>query len=156
MQINTADLCDRLGPAAQVCRVNWQSYGGRAAVSGRVQTLRVYEDAALIRATLASSGQGRVLVVDAGASLRVAVLGERMARIALEHGWAGVFIHGAVRDVQMLGGLDIALFALGHTPLRGGSSGSGELGVTLSMAGILIRPGAFLAADRDGVVVTDD
>ncbi|MEG0052560.1 MAG: ribonuclease E activity regulator RraA [Comamonas sp.] len=156
MQVKTSDLCDRLGPAARVCRANWQSYGGRHAASGRIQTLRTYEDAALIRTTLTGPGEGRVLVVDAGASLRVAVLGDNMARMALENGWAGLIIHGAVRDVQVLACLGIAIFALGHTPLRAGRSGLGEIGVTLSMAGNLIRPGAFIAADRDGVVVADD
>jgi regulator of ribonuclease activity A len=156
MQLATADLCDRLGNVVQVCRADWQSYGGRYAACGRAQTLRTYEDAALIRQTLAGAGQGRVLVIDAGASLRAAVLGDRMARIGLENGWAGVLVHGAVRDIDILRGLDMAVFALNRTPVRGDSTGFGEVGVDLRIAGVSIRPGSFMAMDRDGVVVTSD
>lgn len=155
MRINTADLCDSLGDAAQVCTSNWRSYGGSPTVSGRVQTLRAHEDAALIRQTLATPGLGRVLVVDAGASLRVAVLGDNMARTGLANGWAGVIIEGAVRDVQILRSLDMGIFALGQTPLRAGRTGWGELGVILNIAGIRIRPGASITVDMDGAVVTE-
>lgn len=156
MRITTADLCDRLGESAQVCRGNWRSYGGNPVVSGRIQTLRTYEDAALIRQTLDTPGLGRVLVVDAGTSLRVAVMGDNMARLGLANGWSGVVINGAVRDVHILGSLDMGIFALGHTPLRGARSGLGELGATLTIAGVLIRPEAGITIDMDGVVVTDD
>ncbi|GAB2491346.1 ribonuclease E activity regulator RraA [Comamonas humi] len=155
MQIKTADLCDRFGEAVQLCSTSWRSYGGRHAASGHIQTLRTYEDAALLRQTLAGPGEGRVLVVDAGASLQVAVLGDRMARIGLDNGWAGVLIHGAVRDIELLRDLDFAVFALGRNPRRGSSTGVGDIGVALSIDGILIRPGDFIAMDLDGVAVMD-
>ena len=95
-------------------------------------------------------------MVDAGASLRVAVLGDNMARTGLANGWAGVIIEGAVRDVQILRSLDMGIFALGQTPLRAGRTGWGELGVILNIAGIRIRPGATITVDMDGAVVTED
>lgn len=94
-----------------------------------------------------------MLVVDAGASLKVAVLGDRMARIGLDNGWAGVLIHGAVRDIELLRALDFAVFALGRNPRRGNSTGVGELGVDLNIDGILIRPRGFISMDLDGVAV---
>lgn len=149
----SADLCDQLGSAAQLCQAAWQSYGGRASASGRIQTLRCYEDAGLLRQTLETAGGGRLLVVDAGASLRVAVLGDRMARIALDNGWAGLLVYGAVRDTEVLVSMDLAVFALGRTPLRGTGNGGGALGLALQLGGASLQPGDYLVMDPDGVVV---
>ena len=152
--IHTADLCDELGPAARVCLAPWRSHGGRHAVSGHVQTLRTFEDAALIRHTLGTPGKARVLVIDAGGSLKAAVLGDRMARIGMDNGWAGVLVYGAIHDVAILQGLDFGVFALGSVPARGGKAGTGEVGVDLTIGSASIRPGDFIAMDHDGVVVT--
>lgn len=149
----SADLCDQLGSAAQLCEAAWQSFGGRASASGRIQTLRCHEDAGLLRQTLETAGDGRLLVVDAGASLRVAVLGDRMARIGLDSGWAGLLVYGAVRDTEVLAGMDLAVFALGRTPLRGSGNGGGALGVSLQLGGARLQPGDYLVMDPDGVVV---
>lgn len=154
MQITTANLCDSMGSAAQPCLADWRSFGGRTSAAGAVQTVRVFEDAALIRQVLGEEGQGRILVVDAGASRRVAVLGDRMAKIGRDHGWAGVLIHGAVRDVDILRDIDICVLALGAVPSRGGKAGTGEIGVEVSIAGTPIRPGDFIALDSDGAVVS--
>jgi len=154
MDVSTADLCDRLGPAAQVCLARWTSYGAKEARAGKVQTLRTFEDAALIRQVLGGAGNGRVLVVDAGGSLRAAVLGDRMARIGLANGWAGVLIHGAVRDTGVLRTLDFGVFALGSVPVRAAKAATGEVGVALAVGGVTIEPGDCIAMDSDGVVVT--
>ena len=149
----SADLCDQLGSAAQLCQAAWQSYGGRASASGRIQTLRCQEDAGLLRQTLDTAGDGRLLVVDVRASLRVAVLGDRMARIGLDNGWAGLLIYGAVRDTELLAGMDLAVFALGRTPLRGTGNGGGELGLALQLGGASLQPGDYRVMDPDGGVV---
>ena len=149
----SADLCDQLGSAAQLCQAAWQSYGGRASASGRIQTLRCQEDAGLLRQTLGTAGDGRLLVVDVRASLRVAVLGDRMARIGLDNGWAGLLVYGAVRDTELLANMDLAVFALGRTPLRGTGNGGGELGLALQLGDARLQPGDYLVMDPDGVVV---
>lgn len=151
----TADLCDRLGARARVCHAPWRSYGGRAAASGTIATLQCLDDAALLRAQLAEPGRGRILVVDGGASLRTAILGDRMAQLALDSGWAGLVIHGAVRDVARLRTMDIAVLALGHVPQRGGRTGAGRQGVALCFGEAVFRPGDFVGLDEDGVVVLD-
>lgn len=149
----SSDLCDEMGSAAQLCEAAWHSYGGRASASGRIQTLRCHEDAGLLRQTLETTGGGRLLVVDAGASLRVAVLGDRMARIGLDNGWAGLLVYGAVRDTDVLASMDLAVFALGRTPLRGSGHGGGALGLALQLGGASLQPGDYLVMDPDGVVV---
>lgn len=156
MSIKTAELCDRHSEQARVCFAPWRCFGGRAAVSGRVATVRTYEDAGLIRQQLGSPGRNRVLVVDAGGSLRAAVLGDNMARLGLANGWSGVLVYGAIRDVEELAGIDLGVFALGSVPKRGGKSGRGECDVELSIEGTPIRPGEFIAMDPDGVVLLSD
>jgi regulator of ribonuclease activity A len=154
MNLSTADLCDQLGPSARVCLGDWRSYGGRAAFAGPVQTVQTFEDAGLIRQALDEPGRGRVLVVEAGGSLRVAVLGDRLAGLGLRNGWAGVLIHGAVRDTRALGALDFGVVALGRVPNRGAMTGAGSAGKPITLGGVNIEPGDFIAVDEDGVVVT--
>lgn len=151
--MKTADLSDRHGEDARICLADWRRFGAKTSLYGRVQTISTFEDAALIRQTLGSAGEGRVLVVDAGASRRAAVLGDRMARIGIHNGWSGVLVHGAVRDIDILGELDFGVHALASVPMRAGKAGTGEVGGTLMIGGVTIRPGDFIAIDCDGVVV---
>ncbi|WCM92313.1 ribonuclease E activity regulator RraA [Acidovorax sp. NCPPB 2350] len=153
--MRTADICDQVADA-RVWAAPWRSFGGRAAIRGRVATVRVFEDAGLIRMALAEQGQGRVLVVDGGGSLRRAVLGDRMAALGACNGWAGVLIHGAVRDTEVLGSLDFGVFALGSVPARGRFEGTGDSGVNLAAEGLVVRPGDFATIDADGAVFTRD
>lgn len=152
---STADLCDRLGAQVRVCRLLWHCYGGRRAASGSIATVQCLDDAALLRAQLAQPGLGRLLVVDGGASLRTAILGDRMARLALDSGWAGLVIHGAVRDVARLRAMDIAVLALGQVPRRGGRTGAGRHGVELCFGEAVFRPGEWACLDEDGLVVLE-
>lgn len=149
----TSDLCDRFGDRVQLCRAALKSYGGRHAASGAIACVRTFEDAALLRTQLGQPGDGRLLLVDAGASQRVAVLGDHMARIGIENGWRGVVVNGAVRDVNRLAAMDFVVLALGSVPLRGGNAGLGETGVELGFGGAVFVPGAFVCLDGDGVIV---
>ncbi|MCD2512460.1 ribonuclease E activity regulator RraA [Comamonas endophytica] len=155
MKLSTADLCDQ-NPQARACVAPWQSYGGRSAFGGRVVTVRAFEDAGLIRQKLEMPGHGCVLVVDAGGSLQRAVLGDRMAASGARNGWAGVLVHGAVRDTVALAAMDFGVVALGRVPARGTGHGTGECDVALRIAGVDIHPGQLLALDADGVVVMPD
>lgn len=149
----TADVCDRLGDGAEVCELALVSYGGRHEVAGRIACIRVDEDAAPIRRMLEQEGQGRVLIVDGCGSRQVALLGDRMARLALSNGWAGVVIHGAVRDVAALEQIDLAVFALGTVPRRAQGGGTIEAEAPVSFGGVTFAPGDWVVLDRDGLVV---
>lgn len=151
--MKTADICDQF-PDARVCVAGWRSFGGLTSASGRVVTVRSFEDAGLIRQTLSMDGRGCVLVVDGGGSLRKAILGDRLAALGAQNGWAGALVYGAVRDVEALGSMEFAVFALGSVPARGCLDGSGECEVPLSLEGFAISPGMFIAMDADGVVTT--
>ena len=106
-----------------------------------------------MRSVLEQPGEGRVLVVDGGASLRVALLGDRIAGLAVIGGWNGIVINGAVRDVTALGSLDIGVKALGSNPRRSSKTGAGEADVPFSFGGVSFVPGEYLVADDDGIVV---
>jgi regulator of ribonuclease activity A len=152
---STADLVDRYGERAAVCAVEMRLFGSRRAFEGELATVRCHEDNVLVKRTLGDPGRGRVLVVDGGGSRRVALAGDVVAGIAAEHGWAGLVIHGCVRDVAALRELDIGVAALGSTPRPSGKTGAGEVDVSITFGGVTFRPGALVCVDEDGIVVVD-
>src|SRR5690606_8717635 len=130
-------------------------YGGRIAFSGVVSTVRALEDNSLVREAVAEAGDGRVLVIDGGGSLRRAMLGDMLAAKALASGWSGVLVHGAIRDSDALGALELGVKALGTCPRRTDKLGQGLRDVPVAFGGLAIAPGQWLAADGDGVVLMD-
>ena len=94
-----------------------------------------------------------MLVVDAGGSLRCALVGDNVAGLALENGWAGIVLNGCVRDVEELAGLGIGIKALGSNPRPSRKEGAGELDVPVSFGGATFTPGAMLHSDADGILV---
>jgi regulator of ribonuclease activity A len=158
MDFSTCDLCDPhkadSGDAFRVLPPVWRSFGGRARFAGPVRTVRCFEDNTSVKAMLEAPGQGAVLVVDGGASLRRALVGGNIAAAAARNGWAGVLVHGAVRDVAELAACDVGLLALAPMPMPSQRRCAGEVDVPVQIEGIWVRPGDWLYADADGVVVT--
>ena len=149
----TTDLCDA-HPEIQVCEPVFRSFGGRAAFCGPITTLKVFEDNALVRDAVEQPGEGRVLVVDGGGSLRCALFGGNLAVLAAQHGWAGLVVNGAVRDADEIDAQPIGVRALATHPRRSVKGlHSGQAGLPVLFAGTVFREGEWLAADRDGVVV---
>ena len=149
---STADLLDEQ-PDAAVCAVTFRQFGGVALVDGEIATVRCFEDNVLVRQRVTEPGAGRVLVVDGGGSLRVALVGDNIASLARDNGWAGLIIHGCVRDAAALRELAIGIKALGANPKPSGKTGEGEVDVPLSFGGVTFHPGARVANDDDGIVV---
>jgi regulator of ribonuclease activity A len=148
----TADLLDEYGDRALVCLIQFRGFGAPS-FAGTIETVRCHEDNVLVRHQVGEPGDGRVLVVDGGGSMRCALLGDSIAALARANGWAGVVIHGCVRDVAALEELGLGVKALGSNPRPSRKSGAGEVGVPVSFGGITFSPGARLAADADGIVV---
>jgi regulator of ribonuclease activity A len=151
----TTDLSDA-HPQAQVCEPLFSSYGGRRAFFGPIQTIKVFEDNALVRSTLEAPGAGRVLVVDGGGSRRCALVGGNLAKLGVSSGWAGILVYGCIRDSRELAGYDLGVMALGTHP-RKSEKGlhSAASGREVTFAGATFRTGAWLYADEDGIVVAD-
>ncbi|MCK1795875.1 ribonuclease E activity regulator RraA [Streptomyces sp. XM4193] len=154
--VTTADLYDEHGEALQSCDTQFRQYGGRSSFDGPISTVRCFQDNALLKATLAEPGEGRVLVVDGGASVHTALMGDLIAASAVANGWAGVVINGAVRDTAILATLDLGVKALGSNPRKSSKTGEGERDVPVTFGGTTFTPGAHLHSDSDGVVVLAD
>ncbi len=107
----------------------------------------------LVREALEERGEGRVLVVDGGASTRCALLGDKLARLAQENGWVGVIVNGCIRDSGEIAGIPVGVKALGTMPRKSGKRGNGERDVGVSFAGVAFAPGEYVYADRDGIIV---
>ena len=153
MSVVTADLFDELGESIQSVPIQFRSFGLRAAFDGPIRTVRCFEDNALLKATLSTPGNGAVLVSDGGGSLQSALMGDMIAALAVEHGWAGAVILGAIRDQNEINKLDLGVKALGTNPRKSAKTGAGELDVTLEFGGVTFRVGAHLYSDEDGILV---
>jgi regulator of ribonuclease activity A len=150
--LKTSDLSDACDEAV-ACALPLRGYGRRRVFAGTIRTIRCFEDIALMRAAVNMPGHDQVLVIDGGGSMARAIFGDVMADIAARNGWAGLVIHGAIRDCVEIDGMDIGVKALGTVPRRGGRTGSGEVDVAVEFGGIVFTPGRRLVADEDGVLV---
>ena len=155
----TCDLCDaRKGDTTGAFRVLppvFRDFGGRLAFFGPVSTVKCFEDNSMVKAAVESPGDGRVLVVDGAGSLRRALLGGNLGAAAAKNGWAGLVIDGAVRDVAELAACDVGIRALAPMPLPTERQGHGQRDVVLQIRGVWVRPGDWLYADADGIVLLD-
>jgi regulator of ribonuclease activity A len=150
----TADLFDAHPDQLSICEIQFRSFGGRLDFHGPCTTLATFEDHTPVLQALQSSGQGRVLVVDGQGSLRVGLMGDRLAGIAVENGWAGVIINGAIRDSAGIDALPIGVKALGTTARRNWRATAGQRDVPLRFGALTFIPGAWVYADRDCVMLS--
>ena len=155
----TTDLCDANEPLLEsgelrVLAPGLLSFGARERFCGTARTIKLFEDNSLLAQAVREPGAGQVLVVDAGGSARCAVLGGNLARSAADNGWAGVIVFGAVRDVEEIDGCAIGVRALAVTPRRSVKRGEGQRDLAVAVCGVTVRPGDWVYADRDGVLVS--
>jgi regulator of ribonuclease activity A len=154
----TCDLCDAFRDDPTALRVLpplWHDYGGLPRFAGPVQTVQCFEDNSLVKTLVESPGDGRVLVVDGGGSLRRALVGGNLAAAAARSGWAGVVVFGAVRDAAELRQAATGIRALALCPMPPAKRGEGRQGLAVSLAGTVVRPGEWLYADADGIVIAE-
>lgn len=149
----TADLVDEIGDDVRSCDTQFRQFGGRATFAGRITTLRCFQDNALLKSVLSEPGNGDVLVIDGDGSLHTALVGDVIAGLGVDNGWAGLIINGAVRDAATLRTLDIGIKALGTNPRKGGKTGDGQRDVVVEFGGVLFKPGEIAYGDDDGIVV---
>ncbi len=152
----TTDISDE-HPEAQVCDPVFQIFGGEVGFSGPITTLKVFEDNTLVKEAVEGPGDGRVLVVDGGGSLRCGLVGDNLAAAAATNGWAGIVVHGCIRDADELAGQPLGVRALAAMP-RKSQRGlhSGQAAIPVVFAGVVFREGEWLCADRDGIVVVPE
>ena len=158
MTFKTPDLCDEfeaeLGKTVRVVAPMFQRYGGRAGFSGEIVTLKLFEDNSLVRTAFAENGQGKVLVVDGGGSLRCALVGDQLAILAHKNGWEGVVVYGCIRDSGDINGIDIGVRALNTHPQKTVKKGIGDRNLPLMFGGVTFHPGESIYVDEDGILVS--
>ncbi|OOF26161.1 ribonuclease activity regulator protein RraA [Salinivibrio proteolyticus] len=147
------DLCDNHPDAVRWLPIQWQDFGAVSGFEGRIRTVRCYHDNSKVKELLATPGQGQVLVVDGGGAMDRALLGDMIGKSAVDNGWAGVVIAAPVRDVATLAILPIGIKALGVCPIKTQKRDWGEVDVVLTLEGVLVTPGDYLYADKNGVLV---
>jgi regulator of ribonuclease activity A len=155
MTDSTCDLYDSLGTRARVLPPLFQDFGGRPRFGGVIVTVRCFEDNSRVKEVLATAGRGKVLVVDGGGSQRCALMGDLIARSAVDNGWEGVVIYGCIRDRVALRDLALGIKALAAIPRKSERRGEGQIQLPIEIAGVACRPGDRLVADEDGVIILE-
>lgn len=156
MTFPTTDLCDKYSDSLQIADPIFTDFGGALAFEGPISTVKCFEDNSLVRAALETPGQGRVLVVDGGASDRCALLGGNFAQLAIDNDWAGIIVYGCIRDAAELSEMDVSVKALNTHPKKSSKKDTGERDVSVRFAGVAFTPGAWVYGDLDGVIVSDN
>lgn len=150
----TADLYDANEDKVQVALPMFADYGGRLIFTGRISTAKVYEDNTLVRQALEEKGDGRVLVVDGGESLRCALVGDMLAELGRDNGWNGIVVSGCIRDSAVIAGIDIGVKAIGTNPRKSVKLNAGQRDIPVNFAGVTFTPGDYLYADEDGILLS--
>lgn len=160
----TCDLLDE-HPECQVCLPNiegksFYSFGGKERFCGEIVTVKCFEDNSRVKELLNSNGtdeqgNGKVLVVDGGGSMRCALLGDMIAQSAIDNGWAGVVVYGCVRDVDDMAQMDIGVMALGAIPRKSTRRGEGQVNLTISFGDMTLQSGMFIYADNNGMIASE-
>lgn len=158
MTFKTADLCDEYSdrPHFQIAEPIFRIYGGCPVFSGRITTLKIFEDNTLVRELLETRVENRVLVVDGGGSHRCALLGDNLAQLAVDNGWKGVIVYGCIRDSADIGEMPLGVRALHTHPLKSRKRGVGEKEILVTFAGVNFKTDHYIYADEDGVIVSDE
>lgn len=151
---STPDLCDEFADGLSVLEPIFTNFGGRVHFFGEAVTVKCFEDNSKIKELAGQPGQGRIMVVDGGGSLRRALLGDMIAAHALANGWAGFVIFGCIRDVDEIGAMDLGVQALATHPMKTDKRGLGDINVPVAIAGHTVHPGDWVVCDNNGIVVS--
>ncbi|MCB1647150.1 MAG: ribonuclease E activity regulator RraA [Pseudomonadales bacterium] len=150
------DLCDAYPELITVVEPMFSNFGGRQSFGGAMTTIKCHEDNSLVADAVEEAGNGRVLVVDGGASLRCGLLGDNLAHKAAANGWAGIVVYGCIRDVDEIANIDLGVQALATHPMKSVKRNIGLRDEVLVFGGVTFRPGEYLYADNNGVIVSPE
>lgn len=153
MHYVTPDLCDAY-PDVNVVEPIFSNFGGHDSFGGEIVTIKCHEDNSIVKEQVDKDGKGKVMVVDGGGSFRRALLGDMLAEKAAKNGWEGIIIYGCVRDVDVLAQTPLGIQALASHPMKTDKRGIGDLNVVVSFAGVTFRPGEYVYADNNGIIVS--
>jgi regulator of ribonuclease activity A len=153
---STPDLCDQYPELVQAVEPMFSNFGGRESFGGQVVTVKCFEDNSRVKELVSTPGEGRVMVVDAGGSMRRACLGDMLAEKASANGWSGIIIYGCIRDVDEIMATDIGVQALGVHPIKTDKKGIGEIDIAVTFGGVTFNSGDYVYADNNGIIVAPE
>ncbi|MBQ4813392.1 ribonuclease E activity regulator RraA [Pseudoalteromonas luteoviolacea] len=154
MDYSTSDLCDHFADAIDVLEPMFINFGGQSAFSGRIKTVKCFENNEMIAEVLQQDGTGRVLLIDGGGSTRRALIDIDLAELASDNNWQGIVVYGAVRHVEELEECELGIQAIASIPVAADSEGAGEQGVPVNFGGVSFFDDDFLYADSTGIIIS--
>ncbi|WP_118809221.1 ribonuclease E activity regulator RraA [Haemophilus haemolyticus] len=156
MFIDTSELCDLYAEQVDVVEPIFSSFGGVSNFYGKVTTVKCFESNGLIAEVLEENGEGRVLVIDGGGAVRRGLIDAELAQLAVDNGWEGIIVYGAVRQIQQLENLDIGIHALAPIPVSADESSAGESDVPVNFGGVTFFPEDYIYADLTGIILSQE
>lgn len=156
MRIDTSEICDIYSDQVDVVEPIFSSFGGRSQFFGKITTVKCFESNGLITQVLEEDGQGRVLLVDGGGAVRRALIDANLAQLAMENGWEGIIVNGAVRQLDLLETLDIGIQALAPIPVGADDSTIGEVDTPVNFGGVSFLPEDYIYADLTGIILSPE
>ncbi|EGT78229.1 Regulator of ribonuclease activity A [Haemophilus haemolyticus M21127] len=156
MFIDTSELCDLYAEQVDVVEPIFSSFGGVSNFYGKVTTVKCFESSGLIAEVLEENGEGRVLVIDGGGAVRRGLIDAELAQLAVDNGWEGIIVYGAVRQIQQLENLDIGIHALAPIPVSADESTAGESDVPVNFGGVTFFPEDYIYADLTGIILSQE
>lgn len=156
MFIDTSELCDLYAEQVDVVEPIFSSFGGVSNFYGKVTTVKCFESNGLIAEVLEENGEGRVLVIDGGGAVRRGLIDAELAQLAVDNGWEGIIVYGAVRQIQQLENLDIGIHALAPIPVSADGSSAGESDIPVNFGGVTFFPEDYIYADLTGIILSQE
>ena len=156
MFIDTSELCDLYAEQVDVVEPIFSSFGGVSNFYGKVTTVKCFESNGLIAEVLEENGEGRVLVIDGGGAVRRGLIDAELTQLAVDNGWEGIIVYGAVRQIQQLENLDIGIHALAPIPVSADESSAGESDVPVNFGGVTFFPEDYIYADLTGIILSQE
>ncbi len=154
MSFKTADLYDDYAGELSIAEPGFVHFGKNISFSGKIATVKVHEDNVLVKNRISSAGDGKVLVVDGGGSMRCALLGDILAQRGVDNRWAGIIVYGCIRDSAEIADMPIGVMALGTHPAKSVKRGAGVEYEPVTFAGITFTPGHYVYCDHDGIMTS--
>ncbi|HIF5500585.1 TPA: ribonuclease E activity regulator RraA [Pasteurella multocida] len=156
MYIDTSELCDIYLDQVDVVEPIFSSFGGVNRFYGKVTTVKCFENNGLITDILEENGEGRVLLIDGGGAVRRALVDAELVQLAVDNGWEGIIVYGAVRQIQQLEEMDIGIHALAPIPVGADKQNIGEIDVPVNFGGVTFFPEDYVYADLTGIILSQE
>jgi 3-hexulose-6-phosphate synthase/6-phospho-3-hexuloisomerase len=150
--VSSANISDAMHRVSNLKGIKLLSGGGEK-FFGKAITVRTHPgDWAKPLEALDIAKKGDVIVIDSG-GVEPAVWGELASWSAKKKKVSGVVVWGAIRDLEEIKKIKFPLAAKIICSHAGEPRGFGEINVPIRIFNVLIKPGDYVIADEDGVIV---